>query len=93
MTIARNEGCLVEVKWIDDKREPKCPPNPRYPRGIDVVAFPAKSAHKTRKVDLPYPAKRCGWYLVKCLRCQQQTMISTAGRVDDPRSVTIECKQ
>lgn len=43
-------------------------------------------------IDLPYPAERCGVYLVTCDKCGYSAAITTAGRVDDPRSVTIPCR-
>jgi C4-type Zn-finger protein len=42
--------------------------------------------------ELPYPAKRCGIYLVVCERCGYSAAITTAGRPDDPRKVTLPCK-
>ena len=76
---------------IDRHREPQCAPNPAYPDGIDMDAtrgLPGPSC----KVALPYPAKRCGMYEVKCNVCGIVVAITTAGRPDDPRSLTIPCK-
>ena len=80
----------MKISWIDREREPQCPPNPNYPNGMDIDS--AKGAVKSCKTDLPYPAKRCGVYIVKCLNCGYTAAITTAGRVDDPRSVTLPCK-
>lgn len=77
------------VQWVDLEREPQCEPNPAYPDGVDVdVSFglPACSA------SLPYPAKRCGFYRVKCQICGLAVGVTAAGRVDDPRSITIPCR-
>lgn len=79
-----------KVDWIDGGREPSHPPDPNYPDGVDlsVVADPAK---RSCKVELPYPAKRCGYYRVECRACGLKVGITTAGRPDDPRSATFHC--
>lgn len=79
------------VTWIDRGREPQCAPNPAYPEGIDMDAtrgLPGPSC----KVALPYPAKRCGIYMVTCSVCGASAWITTAGRPDDPRSLKLPCK-
>lgn len=81
----------IKVTWIDRFREPKCAPNPAHPDGIDVDL----RTNKIRTgcaVELPYPAKRCGLYVVDCLKCGYRAAITTAGRPDDPRKVTLPCK-
>ena len=80
----------MRVTWHDAGREPKCAPDPRYPLGIDVDS--SGGAEASCKTSLPYPAKRCGQYLVACETCGQNVVVTTAGRVDDPRSVRIACK-
>jgi hypothetical protein len=80
-----------KIEWIDSGREPRCPPNPAYPNGIDLDFF-KRAGEVTCHVDLPYPAKRCGHYLVSCGICKARIAITTAGRPDDPRSVEVECK-
>jgi hypothetical protein len=79
----------LAVAWIDAKREPKSQPDPRYPKGIDFDM--SKGAEKTCSTNLPYPARRCGLYLVTCKTCGQRTMVTTAGRRDDPRSIKLAC--
>lgn len=78
------------VVWIDHHREPQCAPNPEYPDGIDVTA--PEGIAPVCTVALPYPAKRCGMYVVKCKMCGCRVIITTAGRPDDPRSVQIPCR-
>jgi hypothetical protein len=78
----------MTVKWIDSGREPQCPANPEYPDGQDIKA-PAGA--KVCKIELPYPAKRCGMYLITCSRCGCNSVVTTAGRRDDPRSVEMPC--
>lgn len=80
----------LTVEWIDRGREPQCEPNPDYPDGIDVDC--SDGAQSTCSTPLPYPAKRCGLFLVKCERCGFTAAITTAGRADDPRSVIVPCK-
>ncbi len=80
-----------KVNWIDRGREPKCPPNPDYPNGIDADA--SFGAEKSCRVELPYPAKRCGLYHVTCEACGLTVGITTAGRPDDPRSLRMPCKR
>jgi len=79
------------VDWLDAGREPECSPNPKYPNGIDINA--ACDDMPACMVRLPYPARRCGSYVVKCLRCGLTAAITTAGRPDDPRSLTINCRR
>lgn len=79
------------VTWVDRNEEPKCPPNPAYPLGIDIDL--SDGAKPSCKTDLPYPAKRCGVYVVECKECGQRVAVTTAGRTDDPRSVTVACRQ
>jgi hypothetical protein len=83
------------VRWIDHHRDPQCPPDPAYPDGKDVemIAYPPLATGKTCLVKLPYPAKRCGAYLVQCGTCEMSAMVTTAGRRDDPRSVRLICRR
>lgn len=78
-----------DIKWIDSGREPQVEPNPNYPNGIDVDT--AGSAKPACFTQLPYPARRIGQYLVTCRTCGLRAVITTAGRADDPRSVTLQC--
>ena len=78
------------IQWIDLGREPKCQPNSEYPLGMDVGVSDEDVA--TCKVALPYPARRCGLYVVHCAICGACVGLTTAGRVDDPRSLTLSCK-
>jgi hypothetical protein len=77
------------VKWIDGMREPQCAPDPAYPNGIDIDV--SGDSKETCTTDLPYPAKRCGYFLVNCELCSLSVAITTAGRPDDPRSVKLRC--
>jgi hypothetical protein len=80
-----------EITWVDAGREPRVAPNPNYPDGIDIVAAAPMGARRCR-VELPYPARRIGHYLIECRRCGTRVAVTTAGRPDDPRSATIGCR-
>lgn len=77
------------IRWLDGEREPQCKPNPAFPDGVDIDG--ARGAQPSCKVELPYPAKRCGTYIIECARCGLRVGCTTAGRPDDPRSITIAC--
>jgi hypothetical protein len=79
-----------QIQWIDRGREPQCAPNPEYPNGIDLDETNGKLGCT---VQLPYPAKRCGLYAVRCLLCGRSIIVTTAGRPDDPRSIKLACQQ
>lgn len=76
-----------KVKWLDGGREPQCPPDPLYPEGVHLRC----SAREVCQVDLPYPAPRCGVYIIECETCGLRYGVTTAGRPDDPRSVQLAC--
>lgn len=77
-----------DIDWIDSGHEPVCAPDPNYPTGIDLDCARGKKGCTTA---LPYPARRCGYYLVRCKVCETTAAVTTAGRPDDPRSVKLEC--
>jgi len=78
------------IKWHDRGREAAVAPNPDYPNGIDLdTTQPGETSCRT---ELPYPAKRIGVYVVTCNRCGATSVVTTAGRPDDPRSLTMPCK-
>lgn len=78
------------VEWRDSGREPQCRPDPKYPNGIDVDV--SGGAVNSCIYELPYPAKRCGVYIVTCKLCGFRGGCTTAGRPDDPRSIEVPCK-
>jgi hypothetical protein len=78
------------IEWVDSFREPKCAPNPQYPNGIKLDVSGGKLP--TCSVSLPYPAKRIGHYVVRCQLCGFCAACTTAGRPDDPCSITIPCQ-
>jgi hypothetical protein len=81
-----------KIKWFDSGEEPRHPPNPDYPDGIDLNLTVGGDPDRARcKIALPYPAKRFGYYEIECNACDKRVGVTTAGRPDDPRSVTILC--
>lgn len=80
----------MKITFIDHGREPKCKPNPAYPKGIDVDM--SLGAKMTCLTAVPYPAPRCGMMLIECDRCGLRVGVTVAGRVDDPRSVKVACR-
>lgn len=80
----------LTVKWLDHGREPQARPDPDYPNGIDLDT--SAGAAVTCETALPYPARRCGAYVVRCELCGTSALVTTAGRPDDPRSLRIACK-
>lgn len=78
-----------KIEWIDSGREPRCAPNPAHPNGTDVDASFGAAAFCMG--SLPYPAERCGLYIVECDHCGLRVGVTTAGRPDDPRSLKIAC--
>lgn len=79
-----------DIEWRDAGLEPRVKPNPAYPEGIDVSGV--APGEIGCRVALPYPAKRIGSYLVRCRLCGYRLALTTAGRPDDPRSVSLPCK-
>lgn len=80
----------VTVTWIDRHQQPRGLPDPKYPNGR--VLNMAIGARKTCSVELDHPTKGCGYYLLVCERCHLRVVVTTAGRVDDPRKVKLACK-
>lgn len=78
-----------DVKFLDSGREPQEQPNPKYPSGVDIkAATPGPHC----RCSLPYPAPRCGSYVITCTRCGSRAACTTAGRPDDPRSIEVPCR-
>jgi hypothetical protein len=79
-----------DIVWIDGGREPRQPPDPAYPNGIDLDL--TNGHPKFCESALAHPTPRCGQYLIKCRTCGLSVLITTAGRADDPRSIKVACK-
>lgn len=79
-----------QIDWLDHGRDPKVPPNPNYPDGVDIDC--SDGAAVTCFSSLVYPTKRCGAYMVRCRVCGVSAGVTTAGRPDDPRSLRMACR-
>jgi hypothetical protein len=95
-----------KIVWFDHHREPQCPPDPAFPNGKHMQILTPVNATPSVRVDsptgvvsasgwcgteLPYPAARCGVYLVECQTCGFRCAVTTAGRRDDPCSISFPC--
>ena len=78
----------IEVVLLDSGREPQCKPEPKDPNGRDIEIAGAVRCCS----NLPYPAPRCGVYEITCNDCGLKVALTVAGRIDDPRTITIPCK-
>jgi hypothetical protein len=82
-----------KVTFIDKGREATKPADPAFPNGVALdLTRGAPVIARHCHVSLPYPAPRCGDWLVVCTRCGLRGLITVAGRRDDPYSVTLLCK-
>ena len=81
----------LTVTFIDAGRFPTQKPDPKFPEGIDVDLTNGRK--KFCSAALPYPAPRCGMLVVRCDVCGTDAVITTAGRIDDPRSIKMPCKE
>lgn len=70
------------VEWVDAGPEPQCAPNPKYPDGIDLDGTAGREPFCY--MALPYPARRCGHFVLRCRTCKMSVVVTTAGRPDDP---------
>lgn len=80
----------IRILWRDSGREPQEKPDAAYSDGMHV-RLPAGQTGCI--VKLPYPAQRCGMFILTCNRCGASAAITTAGRPDDPRSFELRCKK
>jgi hypothetical protein len=81
----------IDIKFNDSGRTATQPANPKYPNGIDANCAPPGA--KSCCFNLSYPAPRCGTYSVRCRKCNFTALITVAGRADDPRTITLPCKE
>lgn len=82
---------FIKVTFVPSGRgKAQCPPDPNYPEGIDLdISDPARPS--TCEATLPYPARECGLFAVRCEFCKQTIAVTCAGRPDDPRTVKFSC--
>ena len=76
-------------------RKPEVASDPKYPNGIDLFRINDVSNPSCRG-ELPYPVlwpeHGLGILIIACNVCGMKTVVTTAGRLDDPRSLTLNCK-
>ena len=87
----KEEAMTIDVVFLDSGREPQCKPDPKYPDGMAINLAIGKPGAKCTR-NLPYPAPRCGSYIITCTICKFKAAITVAGRPDDPRTVTLPCQ-
>jgi hypothetical protein len=92
LAVTARDHITHKIAWVDSGREPQCAPNPLFPDGKDIPSpRHGEPGFRFCRVALPYPAKRCGAYIIRCEACGNTYAVTTAGRADDPRSVEMEC--
>lgn len=80
---------MFDVTFLDSGRSPTQKPDPAYPDGREIDL--RQAGQKGCCYNLPYPAPRCGVYIVECDVCGYRAAITVAGRPDDPNKVTMPC--
>ena len=68
----------------------RCPADPNYPEGISVDI--SKGGQESCTVDIPYPAKECGHFVVRCQLCKFSAALTAAGRADDRVRLKMPCE-
>ena len=81
----------IDVHFNDSGRKATQPANPKFPDGVDISI--AKPGEKFCSRNVPWPAPGVGTYSVVCRECGFTALVTVAGRADDPRSITIPCKE
>ena len=63
----KNMADNLTATWVDRGREPQCPSDPQFPFGVDLEDLDTSGGAENRcQTALPYPAKRCGYFVVSC---------------------------
>jgi hypothetical protein len=79
----------LHAEWFSEGRTAQHPPDPRYPLGI---AVDGSAGRPSCSISLPYPAPCVGKWIIRCDVCDTVSMVTAAGRVDDPHTVRLPCK-
>jgi hypothetical protein len=79
----------LRKRWISRHRKPTQPSDSMYPDGIDVDASRGRAFCS---ITLDHPTAECGLWIVTCDVCNQRILLTTAGRLDDPRSLKMACR-
>ncbi len=80
----------IEAHFTGSGKLAENPPNPDFPSGVDLDL--THGQEPTCGVPLAYPAPCVGVWTVRCTACGFLAIVTAAGRVDDPKFVTIPCK-
>lgn len=84
------EQQAIRIEWQPSGRgKARCAPDPTFPDGKDLDVSAGLQACK---IDLPYPAPECGYWIVRCAACGLKVAVTAAGRPDDPKTVKFPCK-
>ena len=80
-----------DITWLDRGVEPRGKPKLEdiHGRAVDI----SRGQTPACMSPLEYPAKRCGYYVIRCRTCGANAVLTTAGRRDDPRSFKMACAQ
>lgn len=84
------EFISIKAEFISQNRKANSPPNPGYPRGMDIDL--TKGEIRSCQKSLPYPAECVGVWLISCSDCGLSAAVTAGGRADDPRSIRLPCK-
>jgi hypothetical protein len=83
-----------KINWHRTSSElAKVPPDIRYPNGIDLSVVPKGHDGGVCLVTLLRPADGIGCWVITCEECGLTVACTTAGRIDDPRSMTMPCRR
>jgi hypothetical protein len=81
-----------DIQFVPSGRgKARCAPDPAFPKG-KAIGLP-EGIRDSCLVELPYPAPECGMYVVTCSDCGCSTMVTAAGRPDDPVSFYMPCQK
>lgn len=84
-----------DIRWVarEGGRAPRVAADPQWPKGKELKTYYAE--FPSCRGELPYvmwPERGLGMLMVTCRKCGVVTAVTTAGRPDDPISLTQNCK-
>lgn len=85
-----------DIQWTprEGGRAPQVAPNPQFPKGKPLLHHDEEMP--SCQGNLPYvlwPERGLGLLIITCRQCGLVTTVTTAGRPDDPTSLTQNCKR
>jgi hypothetical protein len=79
-----------KISWVQRSNKPaQCPPDEDYPYGIAINI--AGSNMPACEIKLDYPAPGVGSWVIVCETCGYKTVVTAAGRPDDPTKIRVPC--